>query len=129
MSEQVKLKNETPPTGNQDVLNRVHQHFVVEKHPKCMKGPVCLYRSDEGEGCAIGILLPDSIAKDLEGSIGDLLDWSLSSFIELRKWLRRCTIEFLDDLQRWHDSNHPEFLLTENSLQGVAELHNLTIPE
>ena len=121
----MNLPNKTPPLNNQDMLNRVWQHFIVEKHPACeTKDGICVYREDE-QGCAIGIVLPDNIARGLSGGIGRLLTKPiLDKDFDLIEWLKNCTLEFMVALQDWHDSHE----LKISELIKVSDSYGLIIP-
>ena len=122
MKHNVNLPNESPPLDNQAMLYRVWKHFIYEGNEKCEENGDCVYRNDEGMGCVIGIVLPDDIADRLKGSIRELLKNNQS--FRLQRWLENCTVEFLADLQFWHDDDD----LDELAFTDLVEKHGLVAP-
>jgi hypothetical protein len=82
----------------------------------------CFYRTEDGKRCAVGVLVPDDIAKkmDASGSIKDCYD-----IPELSEWFNDYKlIDFLDEIQTAHDESNSvkEFL---NTIKDIADKHNL----
>jgi hypothetical protein len=60
----------------QKILNIVWRHFITESHPRAVDATGhCLYLTDDGRRCAIGVLLPAELCAVLpSNSIRGLLD-------------------------------------------------------
>jgi hypothetical protein len=127
------LKNETRPESNQDMFNRVYQHFVIEKNPRCGVGggPIgvnkCYYRY-HGNGCAIGCVLPDRLAKISDNLTNQFPDTAIATAIKrpsVKNWLKNVDLSLMIELQKIHDDNFHAF---KNQMYELAENFNLTIP-
>lgn len=83
----------------QQIFDAVWQYFVVENAPRSMRGSRCMYRSDAGSCCAVGLFLPDDLARELDA----LAETSVTDveFLLPRK-LQKYT-DLLSDLQDAHD--------------------------
>lgn len=58
------MQHKPRPLSNQDAFNNVWQHFIVERHDKAAAGPMCLYRTEDGQnGCALGCQIPDEFIR------------------------------------------------------------------
>lgn len=126
----------------QAAFNKVWRHFVLKKNPQCIeKSGSCVYHKRSGAGCAIGILLPPAIKKQMTRIYIGYVDWYLFSAKDGKAMVHqgRETIpsmppeiqalgrEFGDALQSAHDFGAtPEVMKSE--LQRVARDFKLTIP-
>ena len=128
------MQNQTPPKNKQDVLNRVWQHFIVEKHDQCSTVrdsniPKCVYRNN-GNGCAVGCMMPDAMAKkcDNTGDHGTTLDifGILERFDDVQEWFKNVERGFLKSLQVSHDMYFQDF---KEQLESIAARNGLTIPK
>ena len=126
----MKLQNKTKPNSNQDVLNRVWKHFITDCNRKCLdEDQGSMYRNNEGEACAIGIMMPDYMANQLNKK-----NYSIRSLMverhmptvhpKVKKWFDKCSPEFLMKVQYWHDKQD----LNRACLQKIASSFNLKIP-
>lgn len=124
------MQNQTQPTGNQDFFNRIWQHFVVEKHPVCrMPSGRCLYRIDNN-GCAVGCVIPDNLAKDADRSIDAAIGSIITEQAGLADWLHNVDIELLKEAQAAHDgiSSPDQTSAFELNFTSLAERFGLTVP-
>ena len=118
----MNLPNKTKPTSDQDMFNRIWNHFIVEKNPRCLSHEQrCMYRNSKGEGCAIGIVLPDELVNDLVSTISGIL----YSNYNVSVWLDRCSRKFLCALQIWHDVDK----IDKKKLISLATRYKVKIPE
>lgn len=124
----IQLKNATPPASNQDAFDRVWQHFIVEGNPRCVDlgggSFVCVYRNPSGNGCAVGCMLPDSMAAKADGFKATVYHaplWDLC-----KDWFANVNIDLLRAMQSWHDSGglYPDA----GKLRHIATAYNITIP-
>ena len=91
-----------------------------------------MYRNHEGEGCVIGIFMPDEMVDELQliggsgSAIKELLSGSLLKIDrkKIQDWFINCNELFLADLQHWHD----ECDLNEEALHGLAVKYKLNMP-
>jgi hypothetical protein len=114
--------------NKQEVINKVHQYFIVEKHPQSIEviSGQCRYRNPVGNKCAIGCLIPDSIyTKDMEALTVKSL---LNRYPDVSRTLniQDEDIEFLDALQRIHDKRFESF---ERELKYICNIYALEYPE
>lgn len=126
------MQNLTKPQNNQDALNRVYQHFIVEKNPQStVAGEIseerCRYRSetDRGKtnGCAIGCMIPDDM---YHPSIENLaITGAYKRVPALRDWFSTVDIGLLRQLQSAHDAHFDIFA---EVLKGIAEEFKLEYP-
>lgn len=104
----------TKPYTNQEIIDRVRQHFITEGNPKCVYSTatgvgVCVYGRT---GCAVGCLMTqeDSDFLDSENSflpVEDMLAYYSDIY---NAYFTKEQVNFLSDLQEWHDStNKNEF--------------------
>lgn len=124
------MQNQTPPHSNQDAFNRVWQHFIVEKNPRCVtpNTKTCIYRNETGKnGCAAGIMIPYKFySTSMEGEPIDVLLKSMQ-VPNLVDWFKNVSTPLLCDLQKAHDSRL-DLTGVEDSLRSVAEKWDITIP-
>jgi hypothetical protein len=98
---------------DQEALNRVWQHFVVEGQPLAFERAVsyaqCLYfREADGARCAVGILVPEELARrmPLTSIMGLFRGFVADSEIiaaEVAAALNGTTLSFIEELQMAHD--------------------------
>jgi len=122
------LKNQSRPRSNQDALNRVWKHFVVEGNAQCSDAGGCKYRMGLHEACAIGCMIPTKLARR-----ADLLDNSgiqgvLDRMPSFRGWFNKVKKDLLVDLQSSHDYAFDSHGKLKESLVAVAKKHGLTVP-
>jgi hypothetical protein len=131
----------------QEIFNKVWNHFVVNKNPFSFNAQtkLCCYRTDDGNMCAVGLLIPDEeYHKGLEGlSVHSLLKDKVPYLTEF--YLSDSSMyNFLDMLQEAHDlpvtrglyagaladSDAPDSVRdnVEEHLKLLAQDYNLTIP-
>ncbi len=129
--------------NNQEAFDGVWDWFVVEKHRPGTNpdGVGCAYYIDDVTRCAIGCLLPISLAKGLRSyeGIGVVLK---SKGMVIAQHFEGVNHGLLRALQRAHDgsayatsgynpepNDHETFLtLLEGRLEGVAQDYNLEVP-
>lgn len=97
-----------PPQDNQEAFDRVWNTFIVQRQPRAVKTlsphsgiESCLYRTEEGTGCAIGCQIPDALYDPrLEGK-------NALTLVEFEHKIGdhfvKVTPKLLDALQRAHD--------------------------
>lgn len=115
---------------NQEIFNKIWQHFVVEKNPRSMRENLCVYRGFGGAKCAVGILIPDELydPRFEKQSWGTLCrESTLPEFRKLQEFLGEINEGFLEDMQAIHDSSFL-FETYESSMREQAERWALTIP-
>lgn len=124
--------NTTKQITEQEIFNKVWEHFVVNKAGPSINIGGCAYRGDNGTKCAVGVLLTDEEIKQMELALD-----------------RKCGIEglsvdrlplpphlaphenFLTLLQRVHDGATACATFSDQiklALEHFAEYHKLTIP-
>ena len=126
--------NKTPPRSNQDMFNRVWTHFVIDGRPRCVvRENFCAYRAvldGEDQGCAIGCVLPDKLAKKAGqfelSSITSIFRKNGKSAESIQSWFRNVNFELLVSLQHAHDNSSSTTI--SNHLKRVAHKFKLKIP-
>jgi hypothetical protein len=111
---------------NQEIFNKVWQHFVVEGNPRSVEPEkrYCAYRGPNGSKCAFGLFIPDEKydpemeRKSLRGSYFDSLLAELGLLNQKK---------LLMELQFAHDGGYDLSLMT-GHLAGVAKAFNLSVP-
>jgi hypothetical protein len=114
----------------QEIFDRVWAHAqtmterAVGPNPEGFRGEKCLYRTEDGNRCLIGAMIPDELYQvEFEGKPIEDLPKSVRTacFGEL------IPLSFLVELQACHDFayNMPQVL---ERLCGFAKVRNLTIP-
>ena len=91
--------------SNQDILNYIIEQFIMNKVPPCMEGGGCYYPSQSPDqiGCAVGCLLPPDAAESWVDF--DSITCIHSNYHEnYEMFFNDDQLEFLNDLQEWHDS-------------------------
>lgn len=142
----MKLPNQSPPTNFQDAFNRIWQHFVIEKNPPSVRehsiikpNTVCLYRAPNGNGCAVGCMMPDEMAKRSDTLPPEVLSSEFLPSTSIRsviardslvaEWFKNINPSALGDLQGIHDSiAKGTFSSFEMELVNFAQENLLTIP-
>lgn len=56
---------ESKPLTLQDVFDKNWQYFIVDNNPFGYNGITCVYLGSNGEKCAIGVCIPEEIAKQI----------------------------------------------------------------
>lgn len=126
----------------QETFNIIWNYFVVEAHPRACDRyfQVCMYRTLEGNKCAIGCLIPDELyTRSIEGmGIEDLflkhtlIPKNLSEFLET-EFSFEDRIEFLCYLQDLHDtyqkSSGDFTAYMKKELTEFAWARNLEVPK
>lgn len=123
----MKFLNQTPPKNNQDAFNRIIAWLNRPGATICMNSSnQCVYRNNKNNACAIGTLMPDSMAEKLWGSIHNVTE-----YIDISVWFENCNLEFLNIMQKFHDDvffaswsrNYKD-----NYLNDIIRRYNLTLP-
>lgn len=122
--------------NNQDILNYLHQKFIVEKVPQCKvkdMGLKCLYApiTKDHIGCAVGCLISEEDQKVFDSShlseIQNIYDVYRERY---EKYFDADQLKFLEDIQKWHDGTHK--WIEENKsieLSVIALRYNLEYPQ
>jgi hypothetical protein len=128
---------------NQEMFNKVWQHFVVEENPASVDresevGNGCFYRSPEGNKCAFGVLIPDEFYHEkMEGFTAISLIRGKECENEgrgMREYFGKVDAIFISDLQEAHDDNANDYIgsnftdAIEVDLKKLAEEYNLEVP-
>jgi hypothetical protein len=112
------------PYTRQEILDRIKQHFIIEKNPRCTNKGECVYGLT---GCAVGCLMTDEDANRWDNiyrkSDSDITTMSEKSYI-YDFYFNKNDIAFLRELQRIHD-NLDEFNDLENNLIELTEEYKL----
>lgn len=99
-----------PTQQEQEIFNRVWEHFVTNKAPASVNpNGVCLYRGPNGEKCAAGVFIPDEAYSPLLESIGIkslvlVPSSGLKNLIDKFPPIIKDNLGILKDLQRIHDN-------------------------
>jgi hypothetical protein len=93
------------PYTNQEIVNRVYQHFFVERHERCHSDGYCQYYcvSNKQDGCAVGCLLTQKDA--LQIPQGEITYPEIFDVLE-NVYFDKESLPLLQDLQIWHDQYH-----------------------
>lgn len=120
-------RRDAAATARQQMLfDKVWQHFFVEKKPLGHNGMSCVFRTEEGHCCAVGLFIPPERYHDtLEGmSPRGLLHhgFLVGPSVE--------DVNLLDALQDAHDNAAENSAggNIETRLRAKAQLHRLTVP-
>ena len=83
---------------------------------------VCMYRTDDGNKCAIGCLIPDELYSEAmeRSTVGAIIE----GFPQIKKFFEDCNPKFLERMQSVHDyvGNWDDTGFTP---QGLKELDSL----
>lgn len=134
-----KFLNSTPPESNQDAFNKILAWLTRPDASLCGDGEGgCWYRSLDGNNaCAIGTLMPTKLARAIDNtnSSSDISSNGVTSVLETRpaakKWFAKCDVEFLAQMQAFHDDNMFCDSKTKclDILEAVADKYKLKIPK
>lgn len=127
----------------QEILNKVWDYFIVEKHPKAYDVRCC-YRTKDGYKCAIGCLIPDELYQhkwdvpDENCGIGTGVDELYACDKDFKNFIdslfdSKVEISFLARLQGCHDlstGGFSEFHTSmKNNLTNLALELDLKVPQ
>ena len=110
------------PYTNQEIVDRVYQHFFVEKHERCHDGRYCQYTKvdEKRDGCAVGCLITNDDALLLpQADIGLGFRKLAGIYFENRSEM------LLADLQHWHDNDE----MDPGRFSTIIEEYGLIHPE
>jgi len=129
-----KFLNSTPPESNQDAFNKILSWLTRPDAAKCSDGENgCLYRSLDGNNaCAIGTLMPTKLARAIDNANGiSNIITVLETRPAAKKWFAECNVDFLMEMQEFHDDNMFCDSKTEclDILEAVADKYKLKIPK
>lgn len=124
---------------NQEIFNQVWNHFVVEKHPRSIKGNLCCYFNEEnGAKCGVGCLFSDEEAKELEDKFGGstIKSIKVDSSTDPSKLsqgtfdkLKAMDSSFLMDIQGRHDVElHTSMERFIQAMRLTADVYRLEVP-
>lgn len=118
--------------NKQEAFDKAYQAFVVEMQPKASvedEDEVCMYRTEDGLACHVGLLLPDRLySPELEGKVptsdefdevAKELGWSEDD----REWLE--TFQELHDDLIFDNQTRDE---REEYYRSFAKHHELKVP-
>lgn len=120
----------TLETTEQEIFNTVWKHFVTDGNPRAVTAyeKRCLYRTNEGNACAVGIFLNDVTAKKFD-NLGDISGGGIANcvrrFPEGLEAIEK-NIQFFVSLQNCHDNG--EYGTFEPKLVELAKERGLTVP-
>lgn len=117
------LNKPEQPYSNQEIFNRVWQHFIVEKNPRCVENGECRY---DRTGCAIGCLLTQEDGDKLQSSCEGFAVWTQEVKMNIQDYCDLVGPDLLSDLQFWHDRSNR--ILDKNELIRIAKRYDLEIP-
>jgi len=134
-----KFFNSAAPKNNQDAFTKILAWLTRPDASLCGDGGGgCWYRSPDGNNaCAIGTLMPTKLARAIDNtnSSSDFSSSDIATVLETRpaakKWFAKCDVEFLAQMQQFHDDNmfsdsNTDCLVT---LEYVADKYKLKIPK
>lgn len=89
---------------NQEAFDKIVRHLFSMKHRSLRPGDgeECVYRSEDGNKCAIGCLIPDELYNPSFENLGVVALCERSEVI--RTLFKEVSIDMLRDLQFAHDS-------------------------
>lgn len=114
---------------NQDIFNKVWDHFVVQRQPQSISGAFCRYRGPDGARCAIGIFLTDEEAKTCERYSISQVAASFPSIYSTHFQME--DKDFLTGLQLAHDNARRDCSFDidiKMRLSKLADAYRLEIP-
>jgi hypothetical protein len=130
-----KFFNSAAPKNNQDAFDKILAWLTRPDASLCAGGPQrgCSYRSSDGNNaCAIGVLMPTKLARGIDnaGGVTNIVT-VLESRSAAKKWFAKCDVEFLSEMQSFHDDNvfcdsKSDCL---NKLESIANTYKLKIPK
>lgn len=95
----------------QEIFNIVWKHFITDESPRSVsENGMCMYRSKDGNRCAIGLLIPDESYMPKMESLtpGGAIVWAVLKPLVADD---ANMLKFLDDLQRVHDGCREDYLV------------------
>ena len=114
---------------NQTIFNKVLEHIRSMKHQSLNASGNCVYRTPDGNKCAVGCLIPN---KDYSPKMDNIDSTEISSvwhrFKALKRLFKDDQLELLRDLQKVHDDicNWSERGFVGNQLMRIiARKHGL----
>ncbi len=129
-----KFFNSAAPKNNQDAFTKILAWLTRPDASLCdnARGG-CSYRSPDGNNaCAIGTLMPTKLARviDDKNSFSDIAT-VLETRPAAKKWFAECDVDFLQEMQEFHDDNMFCDSKTEclDILEAVADKYKLKIPK
>jgi hypothetical protein len=124
------MQNATPPLDNQDFLDRLWQHFIVEQNlPSLNHAGRCVYRNEKNNGCAIGCMLPDEMALKADARVyGNGIMSVMDAFPDIQKWLSAVSPALCQRAQQLHD-DHPHTGMHPDDLRALAVDFGLSVPQ
>ena len=121
----------------QSIFNVAWQKFIVERQPPGSSGNGCSYRTPEGNRCAVGWALPESVFhhRDYQASLtfNALVDMIPDLFAaeivgatsdRLQSFQHSLHDSMVDERHEWHVS----FEEMESRYRMVAKKYHLTVP-
>jgi len=130
-----KFFNSAAPKNNQDAFTKILAWLTRPDASLCddVKGSGCLYRSPDGNNaCAIGTLMPTKLARAIDNANGiSNIITVLETRPAAKKWFAECNVDFLMEMQEFHDDNMFCDSKTEclDILEAVADKYKLKIPK
>ena len=119
----------------QESFNRFYQEFVIDEAPRCVEGGssadsgICVYRNEEGHGCAIGIQ-PEFQEIYSDRYEEQDIETLYCSYPEVNDIIAFQDLKYFVQLQHLHDNTldqvGPEMFMKE--LRKVATEWDVTIP-
>lgn len=136
-----KFFNSEPPKNNQDAFDKILEWLTRTGASLCIGGPDrgCKYRNTDGNNaCAIGVLTPDRMARIIDRSKNNTdIATVLDRYPSAKKWFEKCDVEFLMDMQAFHDDYmfHADYMFRDSKstrlsiLESTAKTYKLEIPK
>lgn len=115
---------------NQEIFDKVWQHFVVNHNPFSRDEDCCLYRGPNGAACSVGIFIPDRLY-DPELEVCDVYTLLSDTENDELRCLLEPNVDFFAKLQDIHDScentdeGYNKFV---KGMKKLAKSKNLKIP-
>ena len=86
-----------------EIINRSYK-FLIEQGKPAVHNGHCFYKRINGDRCAVGCLLADDLAKELETSChGKSIEQVIKKNIELPQWIKDNNL-LLQKIQNAHDN-------------------------
>lgn len=130
---QETMKTLQHSTTRQELLDNTVNHFNSTNRSVSKNGSRCVYRDEQGRGCAIGREITDDLAERFDGMGSPPVDGE-DVFIDLPQRLKDMDGEFLACIQHLHDHSQ---CWNDEGLSGwgkgyvksICKEYNLQIPE
>lgn len=127
--------------NNQEAFDIVWDHFIIKGNAKSMNTNCCVYRSEDGNKCAFGLLIPEEFySRRFEGNVASQIlsmnhdthdkffDVSVVDLaIKIQEHLVGVDRSLIIALQNAHDSF--PFSNLRQRLELISERFNLKLPE